>query len=102
MHLNACSKKSFYLINPGGDLKKSEERFEQNIHLEKLQGIKGVAPDRAKFLEIWENNDFYLSVTFSTFLDFIESILVILVMEVVQGTFIQQLLKKLFVTLWLF
>lgn len=58
--MTACSEKSFYLLNPSGDLKKTEQRFEEKINLEKLQGIRGQPPDNSLFHEVLKENDYYL------------------------------------------
>uniref|UniRef100_A0AC34FBZ8 Separase n=1 Tax=Panagrolaimus sp. ES5 TaxID=591445 RepID=A0AC34FBZ8_9BILA len=60
--LNAKSQDSYYILNPGGDLKSTEQRISRQMNLKKLDGLKGEFPPAEKFLEVLEKNDFFLYI----------------------------------------
>ncbi|TKR59321.1 hypothetical protein L596_029011 [Steinernema carpocapsae] len=55
-------KKSYYILNPGGDLHDTEARVKNELFSYGFEGITGVAPDHKKIKEVLSNYDVLLYI----------------------------------------
>jgi separase len=54
------AKKSFYVLNPGGDLTQTEERLITLMKALQWIGVNGEVPPKEKIREVLATNDLFL------------------------------------------